>query len=197
MMFKPMRSLLSVLLIGVPVTLILCLIGVSQGLLVDSARRTRGVGADIVVRPANTSVLSMSGAPMSWKYVETLAKVPHVTVATGTIMQPLANSLTLVGGIDVPTFTRMSGGFRFVEGGLFRNPDDILIDTYYARQKNVHVGDYIEALNKRWRVAGIFEAGMLAHLILPLNVEQELTSSTGKINQVLLKVDRPENVQPV
>ena len=100
MLFKPMRSLLSVLLIGVPVTLILCLVGVSQGLLEDSARRTRGIGADIVVRPPNTSVLSMSGAPMSWKYVETLAKVPHVTVATGTIMQPLANSLTLVGGVD-------------------------------------------------------------------------------------------------
>jgi putative ABC transport system permease protein len=197
MLFKPMRSLLSVMLIGVPVTLILCLIGVSQGLLEDSARRTRGVGADIVVRPSNTSVLSMSGAPMPWKYVESLAKVPHVTVATGTVMQPLANSLTLVGGVDVPTFTKMSGGFHFIEGGLFRNPNDIIIDTYWARQKNAHVGSTIEALNKRWNVAGIFEAGMLAHLILPLAVEQELTSSTGKVSQVLLKVDRPENVEAV
>jgi putative ABC transport system permease protein len=197
MLFKPMRSLLSVLLIAVPVTLILCLVGVSQGLLEDSARRTRGIGADIVVRPPNTSILSMSGAPMSWKYVETLAKVPHVSVATGTIMQPLANSLTLVGGIDVPTFNKMSGGFQFVQGGLARNPNDIIIDTYYARQKNLHVGDSLELWNRRWNVSGIFEAGMLAHLILPLQVEQEITSSTGKINQVLLKVDRPENVQGV
>ena len=197
MMFKPMRSLLSVLLIAVPVTLILCLVGVSQGLLEDSARRTRGIGADIVVRPPNTSVLSMSAAPMSWKYVETLAKVPHVTVATGTIMQPLSNSLTLVGGVDVPTFYRMSGGFHFVEGGLFRNPDDIIIDTYYARQKNVHVGGKIDLWNKSWNVSGIFEAGMLAHLVLPLKVEQEMTSSTGKVNQVLLKVDQPANVAAV
>jgi putative ABC transport system permease protein len=197
MMFKPMRSLLSVLLIGVPVTLILCLVGVSQGLLEDSARRTRGIGADIVVRPPNTSVLSMSGAPMSWKYVETLAKVPHVNVATGTIMQPLANSLTLVGGVDVPTFYKMSGGFQFVEGGLFRNPNDIIIDTYYARQKKVHVGQSIELWNKSWNVSGIFEAGMLAHLILPLAVEQEMTSSTGKVNQVLIKVDRPANIPAV
>jgi|SRR5581483_6931341 len=197
MLFKPMRSLLSILLIGVPVTLILCLVGVSQGLLEDSARRTRGIGADIVVRPPNTSVLSLSGAPLSWKYVDTLAKVPHVTVATGTIMQPISNSLTLVGGIDVPSFYKMSGGFRFVEGGLFQNPNDIIIDTYYARQKNVHVGQSIELWNKKWNVSGIFEAGMLAHLILPLNVEQEMMSSTGKISQVLLKVDKPENVQPV
>src|SRR5215831_5827019 len=112
-------------------------------------------------------------------------------------MQPLANSLTLVGGVDVPTFTKMSGGFQFVEGGLFRNPNDIIIDTYYARQKNVRAGGTIELWQKRWNVSGIFEAGMLAHLILPLNVEQEMMASTGKISQVLLKVDRPENVPAV
>jgi putative ABC transport system permease protein len=197
MLFKPMRSLLSILLIGVPVTLILCLVGVSQGLLEDSARRTRGIGADVVVRPANTSVLSLSGAPMEWKYVELVAKVPHVTVATGTIMQPISNSLTLVGGIDVPSFYKMSGGFQFVQGGLFRNPNDIIIDTYYARQKNVHVGQSIDLWGKKWNVSGIFEAGMLAHLVLPLKVEQEMMSATGKISQVLVKVDQPQNVPAV
>ena len=39
---KPMRSLLSILLIGVPVTLILSLVGLSHGMLEDSQRRTRG-----------------------------------------------------------------------------------------------------------------------------------------------------------
>ena len=47
---RPMRSLLSILLIGVPVTLILCLVGLSHGMIEDSQRRTRGIGADIVVR---------------------------------------------------------------------------------------------------------------------------------------------------
>ncbi|MBS1859101.1 MAG: ABC transporter permease, partial [Acidobacteria bacterium] len=48
---RPMRSLLSILLIGVPVTLILCLVGLSQGFIQDSQRRARGVGADILIRP--------------------------------------------------------------------------------------------------------------------------------------------------
>jgi hypothetical protein len=48
---KPMRSLLSMFLIAVPVTLILCLVGLSRGMLADSARRARGIGADIIVRP--------------------------------------------------------------------------------------------------------------------------------------------------
>jgi putative ABC transport system permease protein len=197
MLFKPMRSLLSVLLIGVPVTLILCLVGVSQGLLEDSARRTRGIGADVMVRPPGSSILSLSGAPMSWKYVDTLAKVEHVTVATGVIMQPLENSLTAVAGIDAASFFAMNGGFRFIEGGMFRNPDDILIDTYYARQKNAHAGSKIKVLNRQWNVAGIFEAGMLSHIVLPLKVEQELTSNTGKISQVFLKVDAHQNIPVV
>ena len=43
----PVRTLLSILLIAVPVTLILTLIGLSRGFLDDSAKRSRGVGADI------------------------------------------------------------------------------------------------------------------------------------------------------
>ena len=41
---KPMRSLLSILLIGVPVTLILCLVGLSYGMIQDTQNRTRGIG---------------------------------------------------------------------------------------------------------------------------------------------------------
>ena len=197
MKFKPMRSLLSVLLIGVPVTLILCLVGVSEGLLQDSARRARGIGADIVVKPLGTSLLSMSGAPMSWKFVDKLAQTPHVTVATGIIMHPLGNSLTYVAGVDVPTFLKMTGGLKFVEGGMFRKANDIIIDSYYAQQTKAHAGSQIKVLNRQWNVSGVFEEGVLSHLILPIATVQEMTSNTGKISQVLLKVDRPENIRPV
>ena len=197
MKFKPMRSLLSVLLIGVPVTLILCLVGVSEGLLQDSARRARGIGADVVVRPPGSSVLSLSGANLTAGFVEKLGRQPHVTVATGVIMHPVGNSLTYVAGIDAPTFDRMSGGFTFVTGGMFRNPDDMIIDTYYARQKKARLGSKIEVLNRQWNVAGIFQEGVLSHLVLPMATVQELTSNTGKVSQAFLKVDRPENIAGV
>ncbi len=197
MKFKPMRSLLSVLLIGVPVTLILCLVGVSEGLLQDSARRARGIGADIVVRPPGTSLLGLSGAPMSEKFVDKLAQEPHVAVATGIIMHPLGNSLTFVAGIDAPSFLKMNGGFQFIAGGMFQKPDDIIIDTYYARQKNARVGRTINVLNRDWRVAGIFEEGVLSHLILPMATVQELSSNSGKISQVFLKADAPANVPAI
>ncbi len=43
--FRPLRTLLSVLLIAVPVTLILTLIGLSNGFIEDSKKRSTGVGA--------------------------------------------------------------------------------------------------------------------------------------------------------
>ncbi len=51
MRYRPLRTLLSVLLIAIPVTLILTLVGLSRGMLDESKERARGVGADIMVRP--------------------------------------------------------------------------------------------------------------------------------------------------
>ena len=87
---KPMRSLLSVFLIAVPVTLILCLVGLSRGMLADSARRARGIGADIIVRPPETSVLTLSGAPIPEKLVDAIQQKPHVALAMGMIVHPMS-----------------------------------------------------------------------------------------------------------
>ena len=62
---KPMRSLLSFLLIGVPVTLMLTLVGLSHGMIADSQRRARGSGADIMVRGTNAkAALTQSSATL-------------------------------------------------------------------------------------------------------------------------------------
>jgi putative ABC transport system permease protein len=48
---RPVRTILSVLAIAVEVTMVLTLVGVSYGTLDGTARRARGVGADILIRP--------------------------------------------------------------------------------------------------------------------------------------------------
>jgi putative ABC transport system permease protein len=82
---RPVRTLLSVLAIGVEVAMILTLVGVSYGTLDETARRARGVGADIVVRPPASSIISLSSSPMSDAMLPFFLKQPHVKVATGTI----------------------------------------------------------------------------------------------------------------
>jgi putative ABC transport system permease protein len=69
--------------------MILTLVGISYGTLDETARRARGVGADIVVRPPATSVISLSSSPMSQDLLPFFTKQPHVSFATGTMIQPL------------------------------------------------------------------------------------------------------------
>lgn len=191
-----MRSLLSAFLIAIPVTLILSLVGIAQGMLNDSQRRARGVGADIWVRPPNSSFLSLSGAPLPEKLVAAIAKRPRVAVASGMVTHPI-NSLTYVAGIDLNSFDRLSGGFEYVEGGPFRDPDDIIVDRDYASQNKLHVGSRIDLLGHSWRVCGIVEPGKLSRIFLPIGILQSLTSNTGKISQIFVKVDKPADIPAV
>ncbi len=192
-----MRTALSVLLIAVPVTLILTLIGISRGFLADSMKRAEGVGADILFRPSGTSLLSFSGAPLSEKFVEQLAREPHVVAATGVANQLLGGTFDSVTGIDQAQFERLSGPFVYYEGHGLREPNDMLLDQYYAAQRHVHAGQKIKVLNREWNVAGIIEPGKLAHLFVALPVLQDLMGVPGKVSQIYLKLDNPANTQMV
>src|SRR3954470_23551842 len=132
--FKPVRTMLSVLLIAVPVTLILTLIGLSNGFIDDSKKRSSGVGADIWLKASGASLMQFSASTIPQKLVTVLAAEPHVVQTTGTVVQPIGG-FDSVNGIDPQAFAAMSGGFIFREGHTFERPDDILVDTYYAQQK--------------------------------------------------------------
>jgi putative ABC transport system permease protein len=185
---RPVRTCLSVLAIGVEVTMILTLVGISYGTLDETARRARGIGADIVVRPPASSIISLSSSPMSEKLVPFLMKQPHVTFAMGTMGQPLGGFDVLT-GIDLAQFNRLSGGFHFVSGGPFKSDDDVILDEYYAREKQLGVGSTITLANHAWRVSGIFGSGKLSHICARLNVLQSLTGNPGRLSQIYLKVD--------
>jgi putative ABC transport system permease protein len=193
---RPIRTFLSVLAIAVEVTMILTLVGVSYGTLDGTARRARGVGADIMIRPPGSSIIGLSSAPMSELLVPMLAKQPRVIIATGTVIQPL-EGLDTVTGLDLDRFTTMSGGFHFLEGGPFQNDNDMLVDEFYAREKHLHAGDTIHLIGHDWRLSGVFESGKLARICVRLPVLQELTGNPRRLSQIYLKVDHPDRAQQV
>jgi putative ABC transport system permease protein len=193
---RPVRTLLSVLAIAVEVTMILTLVGVSYGTLDGTARRARGVGADIMIRPPGSSIISLSTAPMSDKLVNFVDSLPHVSMATGTTVDPLGG-FDSVTGLDLDQFSRMSGGFHYISGGPFQSNSDILVDEYYAREKNLHVGDQVELLGRQWHLAGIFESGKLARICVRLPVLQDLMANPHRLSMIYVKVDAPEHIQEV
>ena len=193
---RPVRAALSVLAIAVEVTMILTLVGVSYGTLDATARRARGAGADVMIRPPGSSIIGLSSAPMTDMLVPMLAREPHVAVATGTVVQPLAG-LDTITGLDLDEFARMSGGFHFLQGGPFHRDDDMLVDEYYAREKHYHVGDTIHLIDHDWHLAGIFESGKLTRIAVQLPVLQQLTGNPHHLSQIYLKLDDPSRAQEV
>jgi putative ABC transport system permease protein len=190
--------MLSILLIALPVTLILTLVGLSRGFVEGSEKRAEGVGADILFRPKGTTLLSsFNGAPLPEKFVDQLAKEPHVAASTGVVYQLVGGAFDSIAGIDQASFIHLSGPFVFLEGHGIEKPDDILLDQYYADQRHVRAGSRIGVLNKDWNVAGIVEGGKLAHLFVQIQVLQDLIGSTGKVSQIYLKLDDPRNIDIV
>src|SRR5487761_1824634 len=85
---RPLRSLLSLTAVAIEVLMILSVTAIMLGMLSDSKARINGIGADLMVRPANSSFLvGVSGAPVSAKVATVLAKLPHVTVAAPVTVQ--------------------------------------------------------------------------------------------------------------
>src|SRR5580658_4680482 len=193
---RPVRTILSVLAIAVEVSMILTLVGVSYGTLDATARRARGVGADIMIRPPGSSLLGLSTAPMTDLLVGLVAKQPHVALATGTAIQPLSGFDSIT-GLDLEAFSKMSGGFHYLQGGPFKTDQDMLLDEYYAKEKRLHVGDKVQLISHEWNVAGIFESGKLARICVRLPVLQELMVTPHRLSQIYVKADSPEHVRQV
>ncbi len=177
---------------GVQVMSILTLIGLSRGMLRETASQAKGTGADIFLMPDTQGIFSFSTGQLPQRFVEFIQKQPHVKDATGVLMIPV-ELITPLNGVDIPRFEKMSGGLRFLQGGPPQGPDDLIVDEYYARQSKLHVGHTIKLLNHDWRVSGIVQRGMLGRLIVQLPRLQYLTGNANppRVSQILVKLDDP------
>lgn len=186
------RTLLAALVVGVQVMSILTLIGLSRGLLQESAERARGSGADIFLKPDSQGSFSFSSGQVPAAFVPFVQKQPHVAQAVGVLTTPL-ELITTLNGVDFPAFAKLNGGFRYLAGGPPAGPDDLVVDSAYARQNKLHVGQTVKLLNHSWRLSGIVEGGVLGRLVVPLTTLQRLTGNLNppRISEVLVKLDNP------
>jgi len=191
---RPVRTLLSVFAIGVEVTLILTLVGVSHGVLDDLATRSRGTGADIIIRPPESSGFNFSFT-MPEKMVDLIRTKPHVATATGTFVKYI-DSFNSVTGIHLDEFNAMSGGLKLIKGQLFHAPDDIIVDEVFAKQHHVQPGSPVD-LGHVWHVSGIVEQGKLSRTFVDISAAQDLFAGRGLVSAIYVKLDNPANTSEV
>ena len=190
---RPVRTLASAIAIGLQVTMVLTLVGLSRGMVEDDQRRAQGVGADVLIRPPGSQLFSFNGNFPS-SVLDKVRRQPGVALATGTLVASIGgvNSMT---GIDLAEFNAMSGGFRYLEGGPFRGADDVLVDDRFAREKHKRAGDRIELKNHTWTVAGVVESGKMSRAFTELPRLQDLTANNDRLSCVWIKLTHPRQTE--
>src|SRR5271168_4120006 len=133
---RPLRTFITVLAVAVEVTLVIIVVGLTSGLLSESAKRIEGVGADIMVQqPQASYLMAFSGAPMPIAIGDKLAQLEYVQAVAPVLTQFNTSGIEIVYGIDKESFNAVTGGFVFHEGHDLRGLDDILVDDVYAKSK--------------------------------------------------------------
>jgi len=196
---RPIRTIVSVLAVGVEVALVILIVGLTSGLLQETAKRIEGIGADIMLQPPSSSMfLAFSGAPMPIKIADKLRELKYVQSVAPVLLQfSSTGSVDIIYGIDQQSFHDVSGGFVFLEGHDMQGPDDILIDDWAAKGKNVTVGSTFRLLEHDFHVSGIVEHGKGARLFVPLATLQDLSGSRDKASVFFIKCSRQDHTQAV
>jgi putative ABC transport system permease protein len=195
---RPTRSVITMSAIALEVTMILLVVALFYGLLNGSKESQMGVGADLLVQPPGAAALAgMSGAPISVKVGDVLRKVPHVTVVAPVIWAFSQKPLEIDYGIDLATYDGLPPQFRYLSGGPFRGPNDVIVDDFYATQNHKKVGDTIEVLNHPFKICGIVPHGKGGRKFLPLATMQDLIGAEGRTSVFYVKLDDPANIDSV
>ncbi len=181
-------------LIGAQVTMILTLVGVSRGVLGNMQRRAKGTGADIIIRPPDSNVLSFS-SNMNEKIVELVSGMEHVQIATGALVHPISNFDSIT-GIHWDEFSKMSGGLTLVDGKRFEHTDDMVVDRVFAARRKLAPGKMFD-FGHHWTISGIVEEGKLSATFADIASLQDIFGEVNKISMVYVKVDDQKNIPAV
>lgn len=196
---RPMRTLIGVAAVAVEVALVVLIVGLTSGLLSETAKRIEGIGADLMVQAPNSQMfLTLGGAPMPIKIADKLRELKYVkSVAPALLQFNSTGSIDTIWGIDPDSFRDVSGGFVFLEGHDLQGPNDLLIDDWAAKAKKLKVGDKYNLLNHDWNVVAIVEHGKAARLFVPISTLQDLVGAHDKSTLFLVKLTRPEHLDDV
>jgi putative ABC transport system permease protein len=196
LLHRPLRSLISVVAVAIEVVMMLTIIAIMLGQLTGQKRLNNGIGADLIVRPPNTTFFNgVGGAPISVKLAPVLGALPHVAVSSPVITNlSVANGLEVLWGIDYATYSRLSP-FVFLSGGPIEQPYDVMVDDVFASSgPKHHVGDKLMIYGHAFHISGIFEHGKGGRKLISIQTLGELSGSEGKASVFYLKVDKPENI---
>jgi putative ABC transport system permease protein len=199
-LYRPVRSAISVFAVAIEVIMILSIVAIMMGQVTNAANQTGGIGADIMVQPPNASIFTaMGGAPVPAKIADVLAKMPHVAVASPVILDlTTAGAVQTIYGIEYDSFNALRP-FVFLAGKPFQSPNDVMVDDLYARGHHSHVGDIVRIANfpGTYQICGIVEHGRGGRVFLERQVLGTLLGTPNNASIFYIRSDNPASEQAI
>lgn len=198
LLHRPLRTIIGILAIAVEVALVVLIVGLTSGILHETAKRVEGVGADVLVQPSGVGrIMGMTNSPMPIKVKDRLVELQYVQAVAPVLLQfNSTGGVELVYGID-KSFDDVSGGFVYLQGHEMEGPDDMLMDELAVQSKHVKVGQTFNLFNHDWNLVGIVEHGKGSRIFVPLATLQSLAGATDKASLFYIKCTRPEHTEDV
>jgi len=195
---RPTRSFIAASAVALEVTMILLVVALFYGILNGSKENQADIGWDLMVYPPGSSFfIGTSGSPISIKVGHVLQRISNVRVVAPVIWSLSQKPFELIYGIDLDSYEKLIPAFRFLSGGPFQGPNDVIVDDYFTSMNQKKVGDTIEVLNKPFRICGIVPHGVGGRKFIPLSTMQELTGAEGRVSAFYLKLANPDDVTQV
>ena len=196
---RPTRTIVSIFAVALSVIMVLLFEGLTNGLIKDSVQRTKNTRADLFFQPPGSSLLfALNNATMPYKIKDKLLEVDGIKYVSPMIHQFNKKTFSLIFGIEPKSFNQVSNnGLVIIEGRLFKEPFECIVDDIYQKSHHVKLGDKIKVLHHKFTIVGIFRSGIGARIMVPLETLQDLTDAHNKVSIFYIKCDSKEDIEKV
>jgi putative ABC transport system permease protein len=195
---RPTRTIVSMVAVSMGVVLILISVGLTYGQLTDTAQRTRRIGGDFMVQPSDASLFfAFSAGTLPAGIADVIKQVDGVDSVTPILVKFISERFHVVFGIDKASFQQVNDTLRLENGRLFEGPDEVIIDTIYARSHKLKTGDKLELLGHVFTVAGVFEQGTAVRVLMDLEALQVMNGTPDKATVFFVRAEPGVDLEQV
>jgi len=185
---RPTRTVISIVAVGLGVTIMLVIGGITSGTLNDYLNRTMGMGADFIFQPTGASMLfAFSGANLPIAMAGKISEVPGVGMVTPVLAKFSASDFGLIFGIDLNSYDKFEGRLQIAQGRESLTGDEVIVDELYARAHGIKPGAQLTLLGHKFTVSGICRTGAMVRVFVPLKTLQQLNESPDKVTVIFIK----------
>lgn len=153
---RPIRTILTVMGIGVGIGAVVALLGLARGLSQSWNDAYKARGTDIVVRKGS----GLQAQPFDDKLVESVRKTPGVDVATNLLVETLSIEevpLMIISGREWGSY--LWDSLKVVQGRLPNSPDEkaVVLGTLAAEALKKKLGDTVMIETEEFAVVGVVD----------------------------------------